>query len=95
MSDLYTLLDCVVTEVSVPKTVEDGQGAPFQIVFEQIRTAFTEEVEAPDSGLTATKNAGSKASAYSEDYPAEQQTELLRSMLGEGAGRAGLVNWGS
>ena len=83
MSDLRKMLDCVITEISVPKTVEDGEGAPFVITFEQIKTAFATATEAPrpDSGLQPTKNAGSKAATYSADYPAEQTAAKLRSYL--------------
>ena len=82
MGDLYTLHDCVISDLQIPRKVEDGEGAPFSITFEQIKTVYAKETEAPTAapGLQQRKQAGSKATEYSANYEDDQKA-VLQSLL--------------
>ena len=79
VTDITELLDCIVSEVSMPRTTEDGEGSTFSVTFEQIKTAVAAETKAaaPSEPLVQPKKAaGSKATDG-----AEKKKEALRSEL--------------
>ena len=90
VSDIYSLTDCVISDLSVPRKVDDGEGAPFSVTFEKIRTVSTQTVEAPVAApaLQKKKEAGSKATEYSGEY-ADDRQKTLASLIRTGTGELG------
>ena len=88
MGDLVTLHNCIVSDLQVPRKVEDGEGAQISITFEQIKTVFAKDTEAPTAspGLQKAKEAGSKAAEYSENYEAEKDKTLASNVYGQANG---------
>ena len=88
MGDLVTLHNCIVSDLQVPRKVEDGEGAQISITFEQIKTVFAKDTEAPTAspGLQKAKEAGSKAAEYSENYEAEKDKILASHVYGQANG---------
>lgn len=82
MGDLLTLTDCIISGIQMPRKVDDGEGAPFTITFEQIRTVSSTETAAPTAApsLQQTKAAGSKATEYATDYEKDTVENRLQSL---------------
>lgn len=81
ISDIVRMTGCVVSGVAVPRKTEDGEGGSFTITFEQIRTATATETARPATTLLQKpKQAGSKATTFSEKYPAEQAEKKMQSL---------------
>lgn len=70
ISDVTSLLDCIVQNVSLPRTAEDGQGATFSVTFEKIKLVYSAEADALGSTVNSLvqkkKAAGSKATKESK-----------------------------
>jgi hypothetical protein len=78
----------IMTEVSAPIKADDGDGAPFSISFEQIRTVTAETVTAPkplEPMGQKRKPTGSKATKPETEEDRERRKKSLLAALGDKA----------
>jgi hypothetical protein len=80
----------VLTEVSAPIKTEDGDGAPFSISLEQIRTVSAETVDAPKPLERMGQKKKSSGSKSAEPQTEEDRAKRRKSLLLQGG--TALVN---
>lgn len=79
----------VIERLAIPRSVQDGTGATFQVDLKQIRTVTSETVAAPEPAEArgqATVSAGSKSGDKNNDAKKSERLQSIAAGLKDGAG---------
>ena len=81
----FTFMGGCILKFTIPRKPEDGEGCPFVIVCEQIRTVYAQDVDTPKPSEPLTqkrKATGSKATVpLTTDETKKSKTLLLKGLL--------------